>query len=230
MKIKILGSGGAFDVKEGCSSFIVNHKGKNFLVDCGEDVFKKLIERDLADKIDCVLISHTNGDHIGSLSTYLYYCFYVLNKTMAIHASESVKFSLSKILPYMGNNNKTRLGVKDYRFVSYSGVKDIMPSCIETDDLHIKNMASCGFNFDDKLIISGDIGCPLPDLDRYLKIGATVLHDASTFKSPVHCFYEDLIKYKNEKLVTYHHGKGAAKTIMASGLESAGSFSAIEIF
>lgn len=208
MKVTVLGTGGAFDVNEGNSSFIVRHDNKNYLVDCGWDVFPKLIKQGLADKINYICISHCHDDHIGSLSAYLYYCFYILKKRMKIICPEASK-NLSTILDNMGMS----LG-KEYIFEWDFPSKFIS---INTSTLHDPQMPSCAFNFNNKLIISGDIGCKLPDLEKYLSNGFIIFHDASTFNSPVHCYFEEfnsLSKKLRKNLFLYHHSNEASQIMI----------------
>ena len=71
MKIKILGSGSAFDIEKTNSSFLVDDK----LVDWGYNVFTKLRKENI--DVDKVFITHTHFDHIGSLETLAYYNFFI---------------------------------------------------------------------------------------------------------------------------------------------------------
>lgn len=53
------------------------------LLDCGENIFNEIKNMNILNnvkKID-IWISHLHGDHAGSLSTFIFYCFYVLNIT-----------------------------------------------------------------------------------------------------------------------------------------------------
>lgn len=105
MDLKFLGRGSAFNPKEGNNSayFIINNE--LFLIDCGESVFEKLIERKLNDYISInVMITHTHSDHIGSLGSLVMYSFYVLHKSVNIILPEGAKHlaSIEKILSGFG--------------------------------------------------------------------------------------------------------------------------------
>lgn len=81
MKLEFLGRGGAFFVEEGnTSAFFIEDKTL-FLIDCGETVFSKIVQTNLLAKnqikeVFC-FITHMHGDHVGSLSSLIYYCTYV---------------------------------------------------------------------------------------------------------------------------------------------------------
>lgn len=214
MKIHILGTGGAFDIIEGNSSFIIENDGKTILIDCGYDVFPKLIRQGWANKIDYICITHCHDDHIGSLSAYLYYCFYILKKVMPIYDCWGT--DLKDILDCMGMQEN-----REYRIVC-SGDEDNIPEIrrIDTKDLHVKGMRSCGFNFFDKVIISGDIGepinCSIGHVAEAIKNGAYIFHDASTFNSGVHCLYTRLSP-KTPNLYLYHHSADQRKIMQEAG-------------
>lgn len=76
--LKFLGTGSAFNVKRGCTSAYFEMGTELFVIDVGEDVFKKLVLSGLFDKKTRVnfLITHIHGDHAGSLSTTIYYLYY----------------------------------------------------------------------------------------------------------------------------------------------------------
>lgn len=80
MKLHFLGRGGAFFAEEGnTAAFFIEDK-KLCLIDCGESVFGKiktthLIEHAHIEEV-YVLITHTHGDHAGSLSSLVWYCKY----------------------------------------------------------------------------------------------------------------------------------------------------------
>lgn len=81
--LKFLGNGSCFNTKFGNNSayHFDTSTNKLFLIDCGEDVFKKLCETNLlekAQKID-VLITHLHTDHAGSLPSLIFFCKFVKN-------------------------------------------------------------------------------------------------------------------------------------------------------
>ena len=57
-----------------------------FLIDCGETVYKSLIRNELLENVDTIniMITHTHGDHIGSLGSLVLYAKFRLNKKINI--------------------------------------------------------------------------------------------------------------------------------------------------
>ena len=78
MKLQFLGRGGAFLVEEGNTAAYFIEGETLFLIDCGETVFGRIVQLDLLKKnhikeINC-FITHMHSDHVGSLSSLIYYC------------------------------------------------------------------------------------------------------------------------------------------------------------
>jgi ribonuclease BN (tRNA processing enzyme) len=68
MYLQFLGTGSAFTLKNYQTSAILNHKGKNLLIDCGGDTRFSANECGYSfSDIDAVYISHLHGDHMGGL-------------------------------------------------------------------------------------------------------------------------------------------------------------------
>ncbi|KOC56900.1 ribonuclease Z (plasmid) [Clostridium botulinum] len=77
--LKFLGRGSAFNQNEGNTSAYIKDNNELLLIDCGETVFKEIQKRKLLDDVHTVnvLITHLHSDHVGSLSSLIYYCYYV---------------------------------------------------------------------------------------------------------------------------------------------------------
>jgi ribonuclease BN (tRNA processing enzyme) len=80
-KVKVIGAGGAFDF--GCtnSSFLISTSKDNILFDCGYNVFEKLKkDEDSLKDINCIIVSHDDDDHMGSVKSLLFYKYFILNQ------------------------------------------------------------------------------------------------------------------------------------------------------
>ena len=109
--LKFLGRGSAFNVKEGNTSayYITNTDYGNTLIllDCGESVFKEIVSRNILENIKFVnvFISHLNSDHIGSLSSLLFYLKYKSKINLIdIVCGYGIKDDIITLLNIQGNN------------------------------------------------------------------------------------------------------------------------------
>lgn len=80
--LKFLGRGSAFNREEGNTSAYIKTKDTFFLIDCGELVYDEIEKRSLINK-DIknvnIAITHLHGDHAGSLSSFIFWCYYKFN-------------------------------------------------------------------------------------------------------------------------------------------------------
>ena len=101
--LKFLGRGSAFNTKEGnTSAYYITKNNNLILFDCGSTVFQKLQEKNLINGRNriIVLVTHLHSDHIGSLSTLIEYCYYVLkNKVEVIYPDT---YSITKVINLLG--------------------------------------------------------------------------------------------------------------------------------
>lgn len=99
---RFLGIGSGFNTKLGNSSAFFYDDDNNFyLIDCGFDVFNKIIQFDLFKDVKnvTVFITHLHDDHIGSLATLLFYTHFVLNIETNIKFSN---FDLARYIKLQG--------------------------------------------------------------------------------------------------------------------------------
>lgn len=95
MELKFLGRGSAFNVEEGNTSAYYKSKNDMLLIDCGSDVFKKIVKRHLLDNISdlYIAITHSHPDHIGSLGDLIFYCYYNTRTRVHILMSDGYDFT-----------------------------------------------------------------------------------------------------------------------------------------
>ena len=78
--LNFIGNGSCFNADFGNNSayYIDKEKKSLLLIDCGETVFERIMKQKILEKIKDIdiLITHMHTDHIGSLSSLLFFCEY----------------------------------------------------------------------------------------------------------------------------------------------------------
>ncbi|MCI4669319.1 MAG: MBL fold metallo-hydrolase [Bacteroidia bacterium] len=208
MKVKFLGTGGAFDFDAGNSSIWIEINNKKFLLDCGHTVYPALRKHNLIDDLDYILISHFHDDHVGSLcTTILHHTFFLHKpkKTKIIFPDESFKYNLNKFLSFgLGNVDEF------VDFIPISETPEV--KAINTFGLHVENMQSYGFIFEDEneiVAISGDLGDPeiiFSCVSRHSKKKLRIFHEMSfEHTDGVHSYYKDLFFFLDDYEIYGYH-------------------------
>lgn len=106
MDLIFLGRGSSNYTKQGNNAAYFIENGELFLIDCGETIFSKLMEKKLLETVDeiNVMITHTHCDHIGSLGSLILYCYFTLQKNVHIILPDRVSYvqSIEVLLKYFG--------------------------------------------------------------------------------------------------------------------------------
>ena len=215
LKLKALGTGGAFNNSN--SSFIL-YKNKNdlkeitydesdnLLFDCGNLIFNKLLK--LNYKVNHVYISHIHDDHIGSLTSLIFFNYYALGRKTYIYTAKEIQKKLKIYFELMAVDFSYNIkgSIKDIKY-EFRNEKDLENhlkkislnknnylvkfikgdhGSVENYGLSIKNIES-----KNKLIISGDTKANInilndikDSLNKEEKV--TILHDYS-FWDNVEC-------------------------------------------
>ncbi len=123
--LNFIGTGSCFNYKMGNNSayYIHNVNGKKrfVLFDCGEDVFHKILNNNLLTEIDevFVVITHLHSDHVGSLSSFIFYLHYALNIKPVIYFPCD---DINEFLKIVGIRKEIYIHTKDAK-----GYYDIIP-------------------------------------------------------------------------------------------------------
>lgn len=208
MKIRFLGTGGAFQVDQGNSAAVVEIRDRTFLVDCGHSVFPRLVKTGLSETIDAILITHLHDDHVGSLSSYILYHNLILNKgkVKLIYQNDAFRTLLNDFLEFSLRRVYDRV-----EFVHISEYPEL--GAIDTFGQHVSGMSTWAFFFrdgDESIVYSGDLGEPK---DLFAAIDALklpgkplVFHEMAFEESFGHTYFKQLEPYMDRyRIYGYHN-------------------------
>ena len=142
MILNFLGRGSAFNVKEGNNCAYIKSDSQLLLIDCGEGVFERIIKKRILDGIDNVnvVITHIHSDHSGSLSSLLYYCYYIKHITVNVYFPDNILRDLLKVLGNVENRDYIFNKI-DTEKSTEMGFVNIQPVKVE----HSKELACYGY-------------------------------------------------------------------------------------
>lgn len=203
--LKFLGRGGAFFPEEGNTAAYFIQDNTMYLFDCGETVFTTLIKdnkllnliKDNSVNNIEIYITHMHSDHVGSLSSLIYYCHFVLGINPKIYCQsvivigEEIKNSLKLFLRMQGHSDE------EYQILRRpsKGIEAI--PCYHVDT--ISSWHYCITTKEGKKIFySGDC-CKLLDVVcQRLKDADEIYLECSTRESGVHLTLDMINGYMKE--------------------------------
>jgi len=224
--VKVIGAGGAFDFGFTNSSFVISTSKDKILFDCGYNVFEKLKkdeEENLKD-INCIIVSHDDDDHVGSVKSLLFYKYFILNqKNIRVFAPAEMRSFFEK-MNFVYNNYQ----LVPAEIVEFYDIEDIDEhfdeSFVSIEGLH--HTKSYGILINDgtsSLLISGDTKAnpkfeeELRKFNPYdLSENVLILHDFSFWDEPskqTHTcetdFKEVYSENFRERVINYHNQEAA---------------------
>lgn len=143
MELKFLGRGSAFNTKEGNTSAYYKKNDMLLLIDCGESIFQKIVEKNLLEGVKDIniLITHLHSDHVGSLSSLIMYCYYCKGIKPNVLLRDKKQIDIKGYLKSTGaeiNKLWNKLSVVEFRN-KYN--IDIM----SRESSHVKELYSVGY-------------------------------------------------------------------------------------
>lgn len=128
--LQFIGNGSAFNSKLGNNSAFIKDKENKvlILIDCGGDVFQKLINFNILEDVEQihVVLTHLHPDHVGSLGDLIFYNYYIKNTITNIYYPED---DIVNLLTLMDVNfefyiqvQKDEFTIDDYRLTRISQV------------------------------------------------------------------------------------------------------------
>lgn len=80
--LKFTGHGSSFNTELGNNSAYIKHGSILFMIDCGSNIFDRLLKGAILDDTEhiYVLLTHTHPDHVGSLGDLIFYGYYAMGE------------------------------------------------------------------------------------------------------------------------------------------------------
>lgn len=201
MELHFTGRGAMLNPSEGNTAAYFEDDQNFFLIDCGEDVAKKLIEMETLNqkKNYYLFITHTHSDHIGSLGTLIQYLYYEKGQKLNIVFGSSMHYSkeIFAILQAMGITKET------YNIINIRNLDNRSPLFSKADYVESNHGAtplkSCSIKFDTpqgNVLYTSDIADPRVITDflanNFPDTIDKIYVDTSLTTSPVHISLETL--------------------------------------
>lgn len=161
MELNFLGRGAAFNPKEGNTSAFFIDNNELFLIDCGESIFKEIIENNILNNIEKIniMITHTHCDHIGSIGSLIMYSYYKLNNKVNIIVPKEKKEYISNLLSIINLFGCSKDMYNTKYDIEYSNKYNVFQHISFVTTKHVDNLEcfSIVFNTKDGIIFySGD--------------------------------------------------------------------------
>ena len=190
MELRFLGRGAGFNPAEGSTSAFFIDNTKMFLIDCGESVFKTILESKILDPVSelNIFITHTHSDHVGSLGSLVLYAAMVKKQTVNIIVDETMDYlaDIRALLKIYGLTGKM------YHWVNtrdLDGESSLFSSVRYVKTSHCDELASSGLLFETAgglVFYSGDMreSGPLLDLINSGKPIEKIYIDSNNDREP----------------------------------------------
>lgn len=201
MELHFTGRGAMLNPSEGNTAAYFEDDQNLFLIDCGEDVAKKLIEMhklDL-DKNYYLFITHTHSDHIGSIGTLIQYLYYIKGRKLNIVFGSGMHYTkeIFNVLQALGITEET------YNIINIRNLDNRSPlfnKCNYVESNHgATPLKSCSLTFDTpqgNILYTSDIADPRVITDflasNFPDTIDKIFVDTSLTTNPVHMSLETL--------------------------------------
>ncbi|CEQ22141.1 putative metal-dependent hydrolase [[Clostridium] sordellii] len=182
--LTFLGRGSGYHSTEANTSAYIKENETLLLIDCGETVFKKILEKNLMDGVKHVhiLITHMHSDHVGSLGGFIGFCFWKYKITSKVYFKEKEKIKLFLELLGLKENQAFEVLDPNNKRIEALGLNI---NCKLTKHVETLNTYSYILKFDigNNIFYSGDTYETNIDIVEFLKAGNLVYHDTCIYDS-----------------------------------------------
>lgn len=177
-KLNFLGRGAGYHSKESNTAAYIRDNETLLLIDCGETVFKKILEKSLMDGVKEVhiLITHMHSDHVGSLAGFIGFCYWKYKITTKVYFKEREKIkAFLELLGLKENESFVVLNPDGKR------IKSLNLEVNSKLTKHVKTLNTYSyiliFDKANSIFYSGDTYETNIDIMTFLKNGNLVYHD-----------------------------------------------------
>lgn len=243
MKLNFTGRGAMLYPEEGNTAAYFETDDAFFLIDCGEDVARKLIEKGklIKEKEYYLMVTHTHSDHIGSLGTLQQYLYWCCGKKLNIVVSDEMKYKkeLQGILDGFGLVPDTYTFVDsaslDNKFQEFRSIRYVRSNHGDTP------LASCAVVIitpEGNILYTGDIADSTIIREFITYNGSHNIDkmyvDTSLNKSPVHLSLEELVsavpmELRNKVYCMHINDKKILPLLAENGLQVVHSMDDIDV-
>jgi len=227
MKIEVLGVGNLFTPQMTNTSFLLSpfdYAEQKILIDCGYNVFQKLISGEYDIKnIRTVIITHTHPDHVGSLGALIYYRWFVFNKKTTIICGNKVGEYLKRYLEATVFNVPEPESIKldECTKCPYELVfNDIPKTLLTMFEVQHDNIPAYGvYLHKERVIFTGDTDLLNPE-SPMITGAKMIFHDCiiDHYARGIHSNIGDMKRYYpkilREKIKLVHHGKVMSSEVL----------------
>lgn len=162
--LKFIGIGSAFNTKIGNTSAYIKENGCLLLIDCGELTFDRILKMNLLDDVNevHVAVTHCHPDHIGSLGSFIFYCYYVKKIKPTFHVADMEFMDLLKLMGV----TEEHCFFSNCEFRQYTEIEKLSLHLLFVPTKHVKELLSFGILItnlltDEEIYFSGD-SCDIP--------------------------------------------------------------------
>jgi ribonuclease BN (tRNA processing enzyme) len=229
-KLQFLGRGSGYNVTEGNTCGLIKKDDTLLLIDCGEGIFEKVVTKNLIDGIKTihVLITHMHSDHIGSLGSFVGYCYWKQKIKTNIYFHEKEK--ISEFLILTG-------AVEGESFIVHDANNNRINELNLTNNAsltkHVKTLNTYSFllkfDYGNHIFYSGDTYETNFDVIPYLKEGNVIYHDTclNDGEGNVHTSLRVLselipVQYRKQVYCIHIDGENFIKKATAEGFKVVG--------